>query len=151
MRNPKVLSGLAIFAGIAVLASGLAIAQDPIAQRRAIMKSVGAAAKTGGQMVKNDIPFDAKKAGDMMTVAAHGWGEFTKLFPDNSKTGGETTASPKIWENRKDFEARGAVLKAKAEAAATAAAQGADAFKAAYGAFVGTCKGCHENFRIMKN
>jgi cytochrome c556 len=149
MRNPKVLSGLAIFAGIAVFASGLAIAQDPIAQRQAIMKTVGAAAKKGGQMVKKSVPFDAKAAGEMMTVAAHGWDEFVKLFPDNSKTGGETTASPKIWSNRKEFEAKGAILKAKAEAAAAAAAKGESAFKAAYGEFTGTCRGCHSVFRIQ--
>ena len=150
MLKLNVLSGLAIFSGIALLASGLAVAQDPIAQRRAVMKTVGGAAKTGGQMVKGEVPFDAKKASDVMTAVATGWPEFVKQFPDTAKTGGETTASPKIWENRKDFEDKGAVLKAKAEAASAAAMKDEAAFKTAYGEFVGTCKGCHETYRIQK-
>lgn len=150
MPKSKVLSGLAIFSGVAILASGLAVAQDPIAKRREIMKAVGGAAKTGGQMVKGEVPFDAKKASEVMSAVSSGWVEFVKQFPDTAKTGGDTTASPKIWENRKDFEDKGAVLKAKAEAAAAAADKGADAFKGAYGEFVGTCKGCHDSYRIKK-
>lgn len=150
MLKSNVLSGLAIFSGLALLASGLAVAQDPIAQRRAHMKTVGAAAKTGGQMVKGDIPFDAKKASDVMSAVAAAWPEFAKQFPDSAKTGGETTASPKIWTSRKDFDDKGAVFKAKAEAAAAAAMKDPAAFKDAYGEFVGTCKGCHEVFRVQK-
>ena len=150
MLKTNVLSGLAIFSGVALLASGLAIAQDPIAQRRAHMKTVGGAAKTGGQMIKGEIPFDAKKASEVMSAVAAAWPEFVKQFPDSAKTGGETTASPKIWENRKDFDAKGLVLKAKAEAASAAAMKDAASFKTAYGEFVGTCKGCHETYRIQK-
>jgi len=150
MLNPKVLSGLALFSGAALLASGLAIAQDPIAQRRAHMKSAGATAKTGGQMVKGEVPFDAKKASEAFSGVATAWVEFVTLFPDTAKTGGETTASPKIWSNRPDFEAKGAVFKAKAEAAATAATKGPADFKTAYGEFVSTCKGCHEVYRVQR-
>src|SRR3954453_6740808 len=33
-------------------------------------------------------------------------GKMHEYFPETSKTGGETTASPKIWENQDDFRAK---------------------------------------------
>ena len=30
------------------------------------------------------------------------------LFPDNSKTGGDTHATPKVWETKSDFDAKAA-------------------------------------------
>ena len=39
------------------------------------------------------------------------------LFPDNSKTGGETAASPKIWEDTADFKAKFVKLGNDAKAA----------------------------------
>lgn len=151
MPKSKVLSGLAIFSSVAILASGLAVAQDPIAKRKAIMKANGSAAKLGGQMIKGEAPFDAKKAAEIMSASASGWAEFAKLFPENSKTGGETRASPKIWQTRQDFEEKGGDFKKKGEAAAAAAARGPAEFKEAYGAWVSTCKGCHDTYWLPKN
>lgn len=150
MMKSKVLSGLAIFAAVAVVASGLAVAQDPIAKRRDIMKAVGGAAKAGGQMVKGEAPFDGKKAAEVMSAVAGSIDEFLKLYPDSAKSGGETTASPAVWEKRADFEKLAVAFKAKAAAAATAAGKGAADFKAAFGEFGGTCKGCHEVYRVQK-
>ena len=146
----KVLTGLAVVAGLAVAASSLAVAQDVIAKRKELMKGNGAAAKAGSEMVQGKAPFDAAKAATLLTAASKGWAEFAKLFPDTSKTGGETTASPKIWETRADFEAKGVVMAAKAAAASAAAAKGPDAFKTAFGEFTATCTGCHDAYRIPK-
>ena len=114
------------------------------------MKQVGAAAKTSTQMVKGEKPYDAKEAeGAMSTIAKH-WVVFAKLFPDTSKTGGETTAAAKIWDDPKGFEQRGAKMAKEAGAAAAAAANGAEAFKASFGDVAKNCKGCHDEFRVPK-
>ena len=149
MKRSSLLAGLSLAAALAVVASGVS-AQDPIAKRKEIMKGVGAAAKASNQMIKGEIAYDAKAAADSLTKVAAGVPEFVKLFPKGSETGGETTASPKIWETFKDFEDKATVMATAAATAATEAAKGPDAFKAAWGAVGGTCKGCHEVYRIQK-
>lgn len=150
MTKSGVLMGLAVATSVAVAATGLAVGQDAIAQRKDLMKQVGAATKTSGEMVKGEKPYDAKAAETAMTTIAKNWLAVAKLFPDDSKTGGDTTAAPKIWEDRKGFEERGAKLSKDAEAAAVAAAKGPDEFKSAFGEVAKNCKGCHEIYRIPK-
>lgn len=150
MSKSKLLAGLAIAAGLAVVASGATVAQDVIAKRKAYMKAVGGAAKASNEMIKGEKPFDAKVAAEHMTKVSAGWDEFSKSFPKGTETGGETTASPKIWESFKDFDDKGKAMAAAATKAAAAAAGGADAFKAAWGDVGKTCKGCHEVYRVQK-
>jgi cytochrome c556 len=146
----RVLVGLAVLAAVGVSATGIAVGQDVIAQRKELMKQVGAAAKSSTQMVKGEKPYDAKEAeGSMSTIAKH-WVVFAKLFPDNSKTGGDTTAAAKIWEDPKGFEQRGAKMAKEAEAAAASAANGAEAFKTSFGDVAKNCKGCHDEYRVPK-
>lgn len=150
MTRTKILGGLAVVAGLAVAVSGLAVAQDAIAKRKELMKGVGGATKTGSQMVKGEVPFDAKKASDAMNVIATGWAPFAKLFPAGTETGGETTAHPKIWQTFKDFDDKGIKLAKDAAAAAAAAGKGLDSFKSAFGDVTKNCKGCHDAYRIPK-
>jgi cytochrome c556 len=151
MMRSRVLGGVAILATIAVAATGVSVvAQDAIGQRKELMKGVGGASKTGSQMVKGEVPFDATKAADSMGTIAKNWIAFVKLFPKGSETGGETTASPKIWESFKDFEEKGQKLANDATAAQKAAANGADSFKTAFGEVTKNCKGCHDAYRIPK-
>lgn len=149
MKKSNVLAGLSLLAGVAVFAAGVS-AQDMIANRKAYMKSVGGAAKASGEMIKGEKPYDAKVAAEGMTKIAAGWADFAKSFPKGTETGGETTASPKIWENAKDFGDKGLVLVKAAENAAAEAAKGPEAFKAAFGDVGKNCKGCHEEYRIPK-
>lgn len=150
MKKSNVLAGLSLLAGLAVFAAGVS-AQDAIANRKAYMKSVGGAAKASGEMIKGEKPYDAAVAAEGMTKIAAGWADFAKSFPKGSETGGETTASPKIWENLKGFNDRGEVMRQAAETAAAEAAKGPEAFKAAFGNVGKNCKGCHEEFRVQKN
>jgi cytochrome c556 len=150
MTKSKVLGGVAVLATVAIFASGVGIAQDAIGQRKAVMKAVGSNIKTGADMVKGTIPYDAGKAAEAMGVVASGWAVFSKHFPQGSETGGETTASPKIWQSFPDFDTKGKKLASDAAAAQKAAANGADAFKAAFGEVTKNCKGCHENYRVPK-
>jgi cytochrome c556 len=129
-------------------------ADDPIAVRKALMASVGASAGVAGGLMKNEIPYNpavAKAAIASINATANAYGDF---FPDGSQTGGNTEASPKIWEDAAGFQA--ALAKFKGATAAAVEAAGKDgpadlaAFQAAIGPVFDNCKGCHEVFRVMK-
>jgi len=139
---------------VAVIAAcaGVAIAQqDPIAARRALMKANGDQAKVGAAMMKGEAPFDLDKARAIFTAFEEAATKVPSLFPDNSKTGGETAADPKIWENMDDFKARFAKLGADAKDAVAKVAD-LDGLKAAFGNIgKNDCGGCHEKYRIKKS
>jgi len=145
------LVGAALMISAVGLAAVAVAADDPITARRAVMKGNGGAAKTIGGFMDGSVPFDAAKAAEAAMSISKGGHEFASnfdaLFPDSSKTG-DTHANPVIWDNKDDFKAKAAALEADAGAASTAAATGADAFKAAAGKMFGNCKGCHEKYRL---
>jgi cytochrome c556 len=131
---------------------GAAIAQqDPIAARRALMKANGDQAKVGASMMKGETPFDLDKARKVFAAFEEAATKVPSLFPENSRTGGDTAADPKIWENMDDFKARFAKFRADAEDA-LAKVTDLDSFKAAFGAIgKNDCGGCHEKYRIKKS
>jgi cytochrome c556 len=119
--------------------------QDPIAARKALMKGNGDQARIGGQMSRGEAPFDAAKAQLIFTTYADTADKVGALFPDNSKTGGDTAADPKIWQNKADFDAKvPPVTKAIADAKFTDAAS----LKVAYDAIQEKCTGCHDTYRV---
>lgn len=150
MSKSSLLTGLSVLAAAAVVASGVAVAQDAIAKRKEIMKGVGGATKASAAMVKGEAAFDAAKAKASMDTIATSWTEFAKLFPKGTETGGKTTAAPKIWTDFADFDSKGKKMAADAAKAAAAAGNGADAFKTAFGEVTKSCKGCHQDYRVKK-
>lgn len=56
-----------------------------------------------------------------------------------------TEALDEIWDNIDDFNAKAATLAERANA--LSAAEGEDAFKAAFGGMGQACKACHDNYR----
>src|SRR5947208_2700512 len=119
----KTLQGEAEMMRAFVVAGALALgitavaAQDPIAARKALMKSTGQQAGSGAAMVKGEAPFDLAKAKAVFVAFQDTAAKAPALFPDTSKTGGETAALPKIWENKADFDARLTKFGADAKAA----------------------------------
>src|SRR5918998_4023408 len=107
-----------------VLLIGLsaALAQtDPIAERKGIMRGNGAATRTGTQMIRGETPFDLAKAKEVFTGISAGMTRFPDLFPETTKTGGETKASPRIWEDMAGFRAVAAKIVTEAREASAAA------------------------------
>src|SRR5436190_2137594 len=129
-------------AAIALGVTALAAQSDPIAARKALMKSQGAQTKTGGGMAKGEVPYDQSKAQEIFASYIDVAVKMPALFPDNSKTGGETTAAPKIWEDKKGFEAGFIKLSAEAKAAQSSV-KDLDSFKAAFGGITKNCGSCH--------
>jgi cytochrome c556 len=137
---------------VIALCAGAAIAQqDPIAARRALMKANGDQAKIGASMMKGETPFDLDKARKIFAAFEEVATKVPSLLPENSKTGGDTAADPKIWQNMDDVKARFAKFGADAKDA-LAKVSDLDSFKAAFGAIgKNDCGGCHEKYRIKKS
>jgi cytochrome c556 len=132
-------------------AASAAIAQgDPIAERRAVMKSVGAATATGNRMAKGEAPFELAKAQEVLKTYAAAADRMHTYYPDGAKSGGETTASPKIWENQADFRKRFDDWAADIKKAA-ANTKDLDTFKAEFTTVTRACGGCHQAYRISRS
>jgi cytochrome c556 len=109
----SVIVAIALACGVgAVLAD-----TDPIAERRALMKHDGEAAKKLFDMSKGKAPFDLAAVKESLKTLDEGATKTAALFPDNSKTGGGTAALPAIWQNKADFDARFVKFKKDVEAA----------------------------------
>ena len=139
---------------VAAIALGMSVAvaqQDPIAARKALMKANGDQAKIGAAMMKGEAPFDLEAAHKIFAAWEDAAAKMPALFPDNSKSGGETAADPKIWENMDDLKARFAKFGTDAKDA-EAKVIDLDSFKAAFGNIgKNDCGGCHEKYRVKKS
>lgn len=143
MKKALVLAAAALAIGVTgVLAQG-----DPIAARRDLMKKVGAATRTATQMVKGEAPFDLAKAKEVLAVYAEAADKTHTYFPETSKTGGETTASPKIWESQADFRAKFDAWAADIKKA-SANTRDLETFRTEFQGLSKACGSCHQAYRI---
>jgi cytochrome c556 len=148
MKRGVVLS----LAGLMVsAATGAVIAQsDPIAARRALMKANNDNAKIAVAMMRGQAPFDPAKVDAAFAQWTETAQKFDALFPDNSKTGGDTRASPKIWENKADFNAHIAAFRKAVADNRDKAKASVEGLKVAIGAVGQTCDDCHEDYRLSR-
>ncbi len=130
--------------------STLALAEDPIATRKSMMKSVGGAVKTGVGMMKGEMDYDAAKAEELLKTIQETAHNFGNYFPEDSKTGGKTTVAPAIWDDAEGFKAALAKFAGDVDAAVDAKPADLGAFKASFGKVLSNCKACHEKFRVKK-
>jgi cytochrome c556 len=148
------IRSLLVAATLAVGVTAVVAQADSIRARKDAMKAVGEATKPIGAMMKGEMPYDNAKAQEALKVyamAAKSYHEgFDKLFPANSKEGGDTTAAPKIWEDTATFKAGLAKFAADATAA-QAVVKDEASFKAEFGKVMGNCKNCHDTFRVKKS
>jgi cytochrome c556 len=140
-------------AAVALMAVGtsVAIAQaDPIAARIALMKENAEDSKKGAGMVRGVEPFDLKKAQAIFAAYENTGNKLPSLYPAASKTGGNTTAAPAIWDDAAGFKAASAKFAAESKAA-KASVKDLDTFKVAFMAAQKSCGTCHQTYRIKKS
>jgi cytochrome c556 len=137
---------LSVIAAIAVGATAVYAQSAAIGQRKEVLKTFGAAFKEPGQMAKGEAPFDLAKVQASIKTIVEGAPKLPALFPDDSKTGGETKALPAIWENKAEFNAIFTKLEADAKAAAVAIKDEAT-FKTEWPKIGANCGTCHKKFR----
>jgi cytochrome c556 len=139
-----------VSAALAIGVTAVAAQNNPIAQRKETMKGVGAATTAGNRMVKGEVPFDLAKAKEILQTYAKAADQMHTYFPETSKTGGETTAAPKIWESQADFRKRFDDWAADIKKV-SAQAKDLDSFKEAFGTVTKACGSCHETYRVKKS
>ena len=122
---------------------------DPIATRKDTMKQVGRANAEVAKISKGEAPFKLETVQAALKTIQDASKAMPNLFPDNTKTGGETASLPKVWETKADFNTRWEKM---GKDAATASAKIVDeaSFKSAYGEVTGNCGACHEGYRLKK-
>ncbi len=131
---------------VAVGVTAVVAQTDPIAARKDLMKQNNKYAKSVNAMMKGDEPFTSETVAAAFATWDKTSNEYGKLFPDNSKEGGNTRAKAAIWQNRKDFDAKLAAF-SKAVAAGKPKASSLEGVKAAMPAINDACGNCHELYR----
>jgi len=140
----------------AVMGAGLALgltcvaasAGNPVEERQATMKQVGQTMKEATAFTSAQTPFDAAKVKTLMDGVAGSAKKLKGLYPANTATDPKTSADPKVWENKADFDKRLAEMGTLATAAGKA--KDTDSFKTAFKALGETCKSCHDVYRMKK-
>lgn len=139
----------------AVFAVGLSVSvvmaqSDPVTTRENLMKQNNEHARNVVQMMRGQRPFDAAAVEAAFAQWADTAQKLPGLFPENSKTGGDNRASPKIWLNKKDFDQKAAdFAKAVADNRDKAKAS-LDGLRAAIPVVGKGCDNCHEDYRLAK-
>ena len=135
---------LATLVGVGVGAT-VVVAQnlDAINQRREVMKTIAKASSVNFKMMKGETSFDLAKVQSGLQTFQEQFPKLKGLFPEDSKTGDETDASPKLWQQRAEFEAVINKFVADAKAAAGTIKDEAS-FKAEYPKIVNSCGNCHK-------
>ena len=114
------------------------------------MKQNNDHAKAVVQMIRGQAPFDAAA----VDAAFEQWADTAQrlpgLFRDNSKTGGDNRASPKIWTNKSDFDAKAAAFAKAMVENHDNAKSSLDGLKAAIPVVGKTCDDCHKEYRLSK-
>jgi cytochrome c556 len=148
----KLSTGIAVaaLAAVAFGATAVLAQSDPIKTREHLMKENNDHAKVVVAMIKGQQPFDAKA----VAAAFDQWADTAKqlpgLFPPDSKTGEKTRASPKIWEDKKDFDEKAAAFGKAVADNRTRAVGSLDGLKVAVNAVGKACSNCHEDYRLKQ-
>jgi cytochrome c556 len=143
------LAALAVFAAGSALAMDAKQAGKAYEVRESLFKLVGWNIGPLAGMAKEEIPFDADRAGKHASRIA----ALVPMIPDAfaADTRGydlPTEAKDAIWEEKEEFLELAAAIREKSAALETATAGGDfDAFRAAFVEMGQACKDCHDRFR----
>jgi cytochrome c556 len=122
-----------------------AAAANPVEERQATMKQLGFAMRDAAPYANGKSAYDGQKVTEIMQALQASAKQLASLFPAGSDADPKTTADPKIWQNKADFDKR---LEELVTAAAKASsAPTADEFKPLYATLGGDCKSCHDIYR----
>jgi cytochrome c556 len=137
----------------AALAVGItaAVAQsNPIAERRDLMKGVGAATRTATQMSRGEIPFDLAKAREVLQDLRERRRQDAHLFPGDQQDRRGDDRQPQ------DLGIAGRVprqIRRLGEGHRKAKTETKDlaTFKANFETLSKACGSCHQSYRIQKS
>jgi len=118
--------------------------------RQGLLKVVGSYFGPIYAMVREQIPYD----GELVKANAEKIAMLLPMIPDvfranTSAYDLDTESLDEIWDNIDDFNAKASASAEKAAALAAAADQGQGAAMKAFGEMGGSCKACHDNYRLQ--
>ena len=108
-------------------------------QNNAVLRAVSG-------MLRGQAPFDLAQVQAALRNFAQVGQQFHTLFPEDSKTGGDTRALPAIWANKADFEAHSMKVAQDAQAAMATITDEAS-FRTEMPKVLQNCDACHDRFR----
>ena len=142
--STSILTSIALILGFAASAS-----DDPAAARDALMNDdVRGAAKPIGAMFNGEAEYDWAIVLESLETFAMASEKFGDMFPEGSE-GGRAAAA--IWEDREGFNAAMKKWQEATAAAIEAAPQTLDEAKGTVGPVFGTCKNCHDTYRVEED
>ena len=107
------------------------------------------------RMVKGEVPYDQAKASEALAKLADVAPKIPQAFPASSKgkTSPDTrySASPKVWDNRADFEEYASNLAKTIADSRGKVAEFSKELKAAYPEINDACNGCHQDYRLRRS
>ncbi len=118
---------------------------DPASERSELMKGVREAAKPVGAMLRGDAEFDQARVMESLQVFADAADKLGGLVPKGSQ-GGE--AAPAIWEDPAGFQEAIDNWRQATADAMEAQKNTLDQTGVAMKPVFGSCKGCHDTYRI---
>ncbi len=136
-------------AAIALGATAVLAQSDPIASRKALERANDEQHKIGTAMVTGQLPFDLDRARIVFATFLDVAGKAPHLFPENSKTGGDTSAAARIWDDPDGFRAAYVRFATDAKTAQDGIRDPAT-FRALFEGVTRHCGACHEIFRVLK-
>jgi cytochrome c556 len=144
-----------VVVGSLVLGASVVVAQqDVVNQTQTLMKGNGKnLAGVLSAMAKGEKPYDQAAVDAALVQLDDTAKKLPTLFPESVKglkADGDYSSSPKIWENRADFDAKIASF-AKVVAEAKGKIKDLDSLKATVPAIGKECGGCHETFRVKNS
>lgn len=140
-------------AALTAVAAPTLAASDPVAARVDGFKALGGAFKKLNDTLKSGTPDKAVMAASARSIGGAAKGIYS-WFPAGSgpKPGVKTAAKPEIWTKPADFKAAQDGFARQAAALQKAVAGGnADMISAEAKKLGGTCKTCHDSFRVPKD
>jgi cytochrome c556 len=140
---------LAVAALCLIGATSVVSAENQHENREAAMKKIGGAMGALAAIAKGQKDYDAEVVKTSLGTINATIKVFPSYFPDGSDKD-DDEASPKIWENKADFEAKAAKLAADSEAILAQLPADQAAVGAALGTLGQDCGACHEAYRIKK-
>jgi len=141
---------IAALAAVAFGATAVVAQSDPAMQRESLMKENNKHAKNLLQMVKGEKPFNSQAVEAAFAQWTDTARQLPDLFPESAKTGGDNRASPKIWENKTDFNAKIAAFAKAVTDNRAKAVSSLDGLKVALSTVGKACGDCHEDYRLSK-
>ncbi len=140
------LIAAAVLAAVSFVGAAEAQNVAVIQQRQALFKQMGDASVPIGRMLRGEIPYDAAAVQAFLTSVTTVAPQLPGLFPDDSRTGGNTAALPALFTARTEVNALFQRLGTAAAAARTSITDQAT-LRANMPAVVGVCGECHRVYR----